>query len=155
MINENANESTRTSLPNWVTLLRIALGFIIIWKGVNFIRNIAVAELLIEQTGVRFFSENSGLLAYVITYLSLLCGLFILIGFLTRVSSLVLIPVLIVAVFFINIKRVEGNIFEFILSLIALALLILFAIKRSGRFSADEYFRRGAAMDRRHKENLG
>lgn len=155
MIKENVNEITRTSQPNWFTLLRVALGMIIIWKGVNFIRNTAVAESLIEQTGVRVFSENSGLLAYVITYLSLLCGLFILIGFITRLSAMVMIPVLLVAVFFINIKRLDDNIFEFILSLIALALLILFAVKKSGRFSADEYFRRGAAMDRRPKENFG
>jgi uncharacterized membrane protein YphA (DoxX/SURF4 family) len=114
-----------------------------------------MAESLIEQTGVGVFSENSGLLAYVITYLSLLCGLFILIGFITRISSIVLIPVLIVAVFFINIRRLDENIFEFILSLVALALLILFAIKSSGRFSADEYFRRGAAMDRKDNENVG
>jgi putative oxidoreductase len=154
MRKENVNERTRTSQPNWFTFLRIALGMIIIWKGINFIRNTAMAQSLIEQTGVGVFSENSSLLAYVITYLSLLCGLFILIGLITRVSSMVLIPVLLVAVFFINIKRVEDNIFEFILSLIALALLILFAVKSSGRFSADEYFRSGAAMDRRHKENF-
>lgn len=155
MIRENLNENTRTSRPNWFTFLRIALGIIIIWKGINFIRNTAVAESLIEQTGVGFFSENAGLLAYVITYLSLLCGLFILIGFITRISAMVMIPVLVVAVFFINIRRLDDNIFEFILSLVALALLILFAVKKSGRFSADEYFRSGAAMDRRHKENFG
>jgi putative oxidoreductase len=155
MIIVNEHEKPRTTQPNWFTFLRIALGVIIIWKGINFIRDTAVAESLIEQTGVGFFSENAAVLAYIITYLSLLCGLFILIGFITRVSSMVMIPVLTVAVFFINIRRLDENIFEFILSLIALGLLILFAIKRSGRFSADEYFRRGAAMDRRHKENFG
>jgi uncharacterized membrane protein YphA (DoxX/SURF4 family) len=149
MKKENVAESTRTSQPNWLTLLRIALGFIIIWKAVNFVRNTANAKMLIEQTGLGIFSENADMLAYMITYLSLLCGLFILIGLITKVSSIVLIPVLIVAVFFINIKNLESNFFEFILSLVALLLLILFAIKGSGPFSADEYFRRGAAIDRK------
>jgi len=88
-------------------------------------------------------------LAFVIAYLSLLCGLFITIGLLTRVLSIIQIPILIVAAFFVNLKNISYNTFEFILSLIALILLILFAIKGSGTFSADEYFRKGAAIDKK------
>jgi len=49
----------------------------------------------------------------------------------------------------VNLKNISYNTFEFILSLIALILLILFAIKGSGTFSADEYFRKGAAIDKK------
>jgi hypothetical protein len=46
-------------------------------------------------------------------------------------------------------KNIERNTFELILTIIVLGLLILFAIKGSGPLSADEYFRRGAALDKK------
>src|SRR6187551_1675139 len=142
-------ETTTKSINglNWLTILRIVLGLLIFYKAINFIRNTEELKSLIEQTGIGVFSQNSEVLAFVIAYLSLLCGLFITIGLLTRASSIIQIPILIVAAFFVNIKNMNYNTFEFILSLIALILLILFAIKGSGMLSADEYFRRGAAID--------
>jgi hypothetical protein len=50
-----------------------------------------------------------------------------------------------VAILFVNIKNIDRNVFQLILSLVVFLLLILFAIKGSGTLSADEYFRRGAA----------
>ena len=144
-------ETTTKSTPrlNWLTILRIVLGLIIFYKAINFIRNTEVLKSLIKETGIGVFSQNSEVLAFVIAYLSLLCGLFITVGLFTRASSIIQIPILIVAVFFVNIKNMNYNAFEFILSLIALILLILFAIKGSGMLSADEYFRRGAAVDKK------
>jgi putative oxidoreductase len=139
----------RTPRLNWLTILRIVLGLIIFYKAINFIRNTEVLKSLIKETGIGVFSQNSEVLAFVIAYLSLLCGLFITVGLFTRASSIIQIPILIVAVFFVNIKNMNYNAFEFILSLIALILLILFAIKGSGMLSADEYFRRGAAIDKK------
>jgi len=46
-----------------------------------------------------------------------------------------------VAIFFVNIQRVDQSTFELVLSIIVLILLILFAIKGSGTISADEFFR--------------
>jgi putative oxidoreductase len=144
-------ETTTKSINglNWLTILRIVLGLLIFYKAINFIRNTEELKSLIEQTGIGVFSQNSEVLAFVIAYLSLLCGLFITIGLLTRVLSIIQIPILIVAAFFVNLKNISYNTFEFILSLIALILLILFAIKGSGTFSADEYFRKGAAIDKK------
>ena len=138
-----------TAKLSWLPILRILLGLIIFYKAISFIRNTEVLKSLIEETGIGVFSQNSEVLAFVIAYLSLLCGLFITIGLLTRASSIIQIPILIVAAFFVNIKNMNYNTFEFILSLIALILLILFAIKGSGTLSADQYFRRGAARDKK------
>ncbi len=66
------------------------------------------------------FSESAEVLALVITYLGLLCGFFIFIGLFTRIAAIVQIPVLIVAVFFVNIRSSGENRFEFFLSLITL-----------------------------------
>lgn len=103
---------------------------------------------MIEQTGVGVFSQSSGAIASVVSILSLLCGFFITVGLFTRICSIVQIPILIVALIFVNVKNIERNSFELILTIIVLVLLILFAVKGSGSLSADEYFRRGAARGR-------
>ena len=140
--------------PIVLTILRIALGLIIFWKSFNFIRDTAIAQTLIEHTGVGVFSANAKVLALVITYLGLLCGFFRFVGLFTRIAAIVQIPILIVAVFFVNIQSIGENKFELFLSAVTLLLLILFAIKGSGFFSADEYFRRGAEKDRKRKNAL-
>src|SRR6478736_5480504 len=132
----------------WLTILRIVLGGILIWKGINFIRDTSLVRSLIEKTGVDIFSQYSGTLGLIVTILTLLGGLFITIGLFTRAVSIIQIPILLVAIFFVNIKNAGDNLFELILTIIVLGLLILFAIKGSGFLSADEYFHRGAAFDR-------
>lgn len=152
MVKTNITEKNGTNQLNWITLLRIVLGLIIFWKAVNFIRDTAALKLLIEKTGIGTFSQNSEALAFLIAYLGMLCCSFITVGFFTRAASIIQIPVLVVAVFFVNIKSINDNTFEFILSLITLLLLILFAIKGSGNLSLDKYFRKGAAIDEQSKK---
>lgn len=137
-----------------LTVLRIALGLILFWKSINFIRDTAIAQTLIEHTGIGVFSVNAAILALVITYLGLLCGFFIAVGLFTKIAAVIQIPILIVAVFFVNIQTIGEDKLEFFLSVITLFLLILFIIKGSGVFSADEYFRRGAVRDKKAKEVL-
>jgi len=144
-----ATNKPRANQPTWLTILRIALGIILIWKGIKFIRDISVLRSMIEQTGVGVFSRSSGVLAAIVGILSLLCGVFITVGLFTRMSSIVMIPIIFVAIVFVNMKNIERNAFELTLTIIVLVLLVLFAIKGSGPLSADEYFRRGAALDKR------
>jgi uncharacterized membrane protein YphA (DoxX/SURF4 family) len=138
MIQSPVTEKTSFKQPAWLTLLRIALGFILFWKGVVFIRDTELLKLLIEHTGIGVFSKNAETLAFIVSYLSLLCGLFIACGLFTKTSSIVQIPILFIAVFFVNIHETG---FELVLSIITFLLLVLFAIKGSGTLSADEYFR--------------
>lgn len=139
---QHTNVTGRTKVqPLWFTILRMILGFILAWKGIVFIRDTALLEQLIERTGIGAFSQNSNVLSFIVSYLSLLCGLFIGSGLWTRVFSIVQIPILIVAIFFVNINRVETSSFELVLSIVTLILLILFAVKGSGTISADEFFR--------------
>ena len=142
-------EKASISQPAWLTFLRIVLGVILIWKGINFIRDTATLKSLIEYTGVGIFTQNAATLALVVTILTLLCGFFITVGLFTRIASIVQIPIVLVAIFFVNIKSINRNGVELALTVIVLLLLILFVIKGSGALSADEYFRRGAALDNR------
>lgn len=140
MVESPVTEKT-SDQPVWLTGLRILLGFILIWKGIVFIRDISLLELLIQESGIGVFSRNAQVLSFIISYLSLLCGLFIGTGLFTRTSSIVQIPILIVAVFFVNSHDMGEGGFELVLSIITLVLLIVFAIKGSGALSADEFFR--------------
>lgn len=141
MTESPVTEKTSINQPAWLTILRIALGLILFWKAILFIRDTAVLQSLIQRTGIGLFSKNAETLAFIVAYLSLLCGLFILSGLYTRTSSIVQIPILIIAIFFVNAKNIGESSFELVLSVIVLILLILFAIKGSGRISADEFFR--------------
>ena len=103
---------------------------------------------MIQQADVAILTQNSAALSTLIAFLNIACGLFIIVGFFARLSAIIQIPILVVATFFVNIRHLGNNSFEFILSLVTLVLAIMVAYKGSGRFSADEYFRRGAALDR-------
>lgn len=144
----SSSDSSRTiSQPAWLTLVRVALGAVLIWKGVLFIRDTTALESLIRQTGIGTFTSSDSMLALIVTFLTLLCGFFITVGLFTRIASIIQIPILLVAVLFVNIKHIDRDAFQLILSVVVLLLLIFFAIKGSGFLSADEYFRRGAAQD--------
>ncbi|MEO6812519.1 MAG: DoxX family membrane protein [Ginsengibacter sp.] len=139
---QETNVTGRTKVqPLWFTVLRVIVGFVLLWKGILFIRDTALLEQLIDRTGIGAFSQNSRVISFIVSYLSLLCGLFIATGLWTKASAIVQIPILIVAVFFVNIGRVENSNLELVLSIVTLLLLIFFAIKGSGTLSADEFFR--------------
>lgn len=141
MIESPVTERTSLKQPAWLTVIRIILGLILFWKGIVFIRDTELLKSLIENTGIGAFSANAETLTFIIAYLTLLCGLFILTGLFTRTSSIVQIPILFIAIVFVNSKNIEQSTSELILSIVVFVLLILFAIKGSGTLSADEFFR--------------
>lgn len=126
--------------PAWLTILRILLGGMLFIKGIIFISDTTKLETLLH--GSRLAEHYTPLLATGIAWANLLCGLFILCGLLTRLCCLIQIPMMIVAVFFVNIpNRTINNGSELALSIFILVLLIIFFLEGSGRLSADEYFR--------------
>jgi uncharacterized membrane protein YphA (DoxX/SURF4 family) len=135
---EKANENQ----PRIFTLLRILLGSILIIKGIMFINDTTMLQALIKETGIGVFSNNAKILSFIVPYINLLGGIFIIIGLFTKTCSIINIPIVIVAMFFVNIKNINtgGGGFELVVSLVVLVLLILFTIKGSGMLSADEYF---------------
>ena len=135
-------EKTSIDQPRWLTILRIALGLILFWKGITFIRDSSDLQLMLHRMAIGVVDKNSEWMAFLISYINLLGGLFIVAGLFTRTSCLVQIPILFGAVFFVNTKHgLNQSTSELILSAVVLILLILFAIKGSRDLSADEYFR--------------
>ncbi|MBA2250640.1 MAG: DoxX family protein [Chitinophagaceae bacterium] len=137
-INKNASDNQ----PKWLVIFRIILGLILFWKGISFIHDSSELEAMVQKTGIQMFGNNSQVITFIITYINLLGGLFILCGLFTRWSALVQIPILIGAIVFVNVKAgMRADNYELILSIIVLILLVIFVIKGSGVISADEYFR--------------
>jgi putative oxidoreductase len=135
-------EKTSISQPRWLTIVRIALGFILFWKGINFIRDSSDLQLMLQRMSIGVVHENTEWIAFLITYINLLGGLLIVVGLFTKTSCIIQIPILVGAVFFVNTKHgLNQSNFELILSIIVLILLIIFSVKGSGVLSADEYFR--------------
>jgi putative oxidoreductase len=128
--------------PKWLTIVRIVLGIIIVWKGFSFFKDAVGLETMLKTGGYDILSKNSQVVAFIITYLNLLGGFFIIIGLFTRWMCMIQILILIGAIVFINSK--EGMSFsntELILSVVVLILCIVFSIKGSGYISGDEFFR--------------
>lgn len=142
MEHTDITEKTSVTQPRWLTIIRIGLGLILFWKGITFIRDSSDLQLMLHRMAIGVVDKNTEWIAFLITYINLLGGLFITVGLFTKTSSIVQIPILIGAVFFVNTKQgLNQSTSELILSAIVLVLSILFAIKGSGVLSADEYFR--------------
>ena len=129
------------SQPKWLTLVRIILAFILLWKGFSFFKDSSRLESMMSGSGLDMFANNSQTLSFIITYLTLLGGVFIAVGFLTRIMCIIQIPILLGAIIFINGKAgMSFSNTELILSIIVLVLLLVFVVKGSGALSADEFF---------------
>ncbi len=143
--------------PKWLTLFRVALGLIILWKGVVFFKDSVAVETMLKGGGLQILGNNSQTIAFIITYLNLLGGFFITVGLFTRWMCLLQIPIIIGAIFFVNSKiGMSFSNTELLLSVIVLVLLVVFTLKGSGVLSADEYFRSytKAGLEPGHTEKL-
>src|ERR1700744_6016728 len=81
-------------------VLRIALGIFLLLKGVAFMQNTADLKALIESQNMIDFS--SGMLVamvYYVTFAHMVGGIMITLGILTRLSSIIQIPIIFGAVF--------------------------------------------------------
>lgn len=123
-------------ITDLLVVLRIVLGLCLFIKGFSFMRNSAILENLLAQTG--FHDYASGWVLF-ITWAHLLGGFLVIIGLLTRLAVLVQIPILAGAITFVN--RPWQNTGEFFFAFAVLLLLILFFFKGGGLLSLDRYFK--------------
>lgn len=127
-----------THHPRWLVFLRVILGICLILKGISFMSDTVQLESLLAETSI---TNLSGWIAIIITWLHLLGGFFIIVGLFTRITTLLLIPILLGAVLLVNLPKgifAPGS--EFGFSLAVLILLIVFFIEGGGRLSLDNYF---------------
>lgn len=128
----------------WLDVIRIALGLLIFFKGIAIVSNTAALQDLLLQNNVFGFSGMMASLAvHIVGFVHLVGGILITLGLLTRFAVVIQIPILLCAVFFVNLSRGFSMLnSELWLSLIVLLLLVLFWVIGSGPFSVDHQMKK-------------
>ena len=127
--------------PGVWDVIRILLGLVLLAKGVEFMENTSVLKNIIENQSD--LNLSPGLFMFVIYYAAfvhMVGGAVVTFGILTRLSALLQLPLVFGAVFFVNIFQSPLNA-ELWLSVACLALLVVFMVIGSGRFSMDNYLK--------------
>lgn len=121
--------------PQWLDILRIALGIFLCYKGVEFLTNMG-NMLSLMTNKMSFGSFTSVLMSNYIAFAHILGGILLILGVLTRFACILQIPILIGAIFFINGSPDMYRPFsQLLLTIVVLLLLICFLIVGNGRLS--------------------
>ena len=115
--------------PKWLIFLRIALGLLLIWKGINFIRDSEALSFL-SGDKVDGLLKQDAIFIVVLAVITLLCGLFILIDLYSYMAAIVQLPVFIVKTLFIHTGHIERTGFQLMLTIIIPFLLMLLIAKQ-------------------------
>jgi uncharacterized membrane protein YphA (DoxX/SURF4 family) len=125
--------------PFLFVILRVALGLILTIRGLYYLTTIQPLFYLIKGSRLSKLNMNMPLALFV-CWVHILGGTFIILGFLTKISVWAQIPIILGAIFFINLNNgIPHSIPELLLSVFVLILLILFAFAGGGKFSMDQY----------------
>jgi uncharacterized membrane protein YphA (DoxX/SURF4 family) len=125
------------NLSAFIFGLRILLGLILLIKGFLFLFRINELTDVVQSLGMQSFNVT---LALFIAWAHLLCGFLILIGLLTRLSCLLMFPILVGAVFYVNLRQGFVTSSEWIVSVVILYLTIFFFVYGSGEISLVNLF---------------
>jgi uncharacterized membrane protein YphA (DoxX/SURF4 family) len=132
--------------PGILDVLRMLLGLFLLFKGVVFLNNAAYLRyLIIDAKAIRQSPEIITAIIYYVTYMHIVGGGLILLGLFTRLSALLQLPIVFAAVFFVNITSPYID-SELWLSILVLALLVLFLLIGSGPFSLDRLLSKVKAL---------
>lgn len=128
-----------THHPRALDLIRIALGVFLLLKGVAFMDNTAYLRNIIESQNVINVSPDLLMVVvYYVTFAHMVGGILIALGILTRLASIIQIPIVFGAVFLTGIFQEPINTLAWP-SITALILLLVFTIIGSGPISLDKY----------------
>ena len=123
-----------THHPQWLDIVRILLGVFLCYKGVEFLYNMGSMLSLLSNT-MAFGSFSSMMMSNYIAFAHILGGVLLILGVLTRFACLLQIPILLGAIFFINLNPEMYRPFsEVLLSIGVLLLLILFLVVGNGKW---------------------
>ena len=124
-----------THHPQWLDILRIALGIFLCYKGVEFLTNMGTM-LGLMTTKMSFGSFTAVLMSNYISFAHILGGILLILGVLTRFACILQIPILIGAIFFINASPDMYRPFsQLLLAIVVLLLLICFLIVGNGKLA--------------------
>jgi putative oxidoreductase len=125
--------------PAALGVMRILLGIFLFLKGYYFMHNMAYLRWTIEdQHLINLSPFMLQVLMHYVIFVHLAGGVLITLGLLTRLSSILQLPVVISAIIFINIFKSEPN-NDLWLSIFACVLLAVFALIGSGPLSLNNF----------------
>ncbi len=128
-----------THHPKILDIIRMLLGLLLIAKGYEFLENATyLRDIIIDNEAINQPQDVITAIIYYVTYVHLVGGTLIFLGLFTRLSSILQLPIVLGAVFFVNIMHSFIN-SELWLSVIALGLLVLFIVLGSGPLSLDRF----------------
>jgi putative oxidoreductase len=128
----------------WLDVIRIVLGILIFSKGIAIVSNTRVLQdMLLENNVFGFSGMMASVAIHIVGFVHLVGGILIAIGLVTRFAVVIQIPILLCAVFFVNLSHGFSALnSELWLSLIVLLLLVMFWVIGSGPFSVDQAMKR-------------
>ncbi len=130
---------TEHHYPRAIDFLRIALGLILIYRGFSFASHEEVIHSMILQSKIQYLTFMA---AQYLILAHIGGGILIASGILTRLGTIINLPVLIAAVFFINMPQGFTPVnTELVLSIIVLTLLLLFLFYGAGEFSVEHFIK--------------
>jgi putative oxidoreductase len=118
--------------PQWLDIVRIALGLFLCYKGVDFLMNMGSMLDLITNK-MSFGSFTSMLMSNYIAFAHILGGVLLILGVLTRFACLIQIPILLGAIFFVN-SSLYRPFSALALPIFVLLLLIWFLVIGDGKW---------------------
>ncbi len=120
--------------PKWLDIVRIGLGIFLCFKGIQFLGNMS-GMLNLMTTKMSFGSFTAVLMSNYIAFAHILGGILLILGVLTRFACLLQIPILLGAIFFINLSSdMYRPLSELYQSIIVLLLLVCFLVVGNGHW---------------------
>jgi len=126
--------------------IRVVVGLFITYKGIIFMVNIDDLRSLTANMDLIFASTG---IAHYVIFAHILGGPLLAAGLYTRIMSLIQLPILIGAIFFVNYEQgflSLGSHMELELSISILLALFLFTLFGAGKFSIDNLRRQDEAL---------
>ena len=126
--------------PKWLDIIRILLGLVLIAKGISFIRDTDLMSALLLDSSAQL---RSMAFAHYVIGVQLVAGFMLTFGLLTRVAAFFQIPILVTAVFYMDVTKEFFVISsELPYLILVLSLVVFFFIYGSGPLSIDNYIRK-------------
>lgn len=126
--------------PAICDVARIALGLFLLLKGYTFLENLPYLERILADQKLSDLSQGAiHFIMFYVIFVHMTGGTLIMLGILTRTASILQLPIIIAAIFVINIFKSPLST-ELWYSIACGILLLVFIMIGSGPFSLDNYF---------------
>jgi uncharacterized membrane protein YphA (DoxX/SURF4 family) len=123
--------------PKWLSFVRIILGLFLVFKGVQFMMGVEKIQTIPGGIDSVLYYV---MLFHIVIFVHFVGGIFIAIGLYTRLADIIQIPMIVGALLLVSDPArmvISGGKLDLILSIVVLALLVVFLVFGSGKISID------------------